>query len=274
MAVRTQKEHQVDIPSAWKGSKNKCQSHWNIIITMWICLWVLVHLIQVLHLAVIIARNFRRRCKKSALESVMKSCSAWRSHLNTHLKKASDLKIGVTPVTPIASPNVIRPDILVANRSWSNLRTKGWFNQITWFLYHTTLYFMQLLYLVKATPLQRHLAVNCRHEDVELLPLLTVVCSNNWSSLLLKVWASFTCWRCKASASSQWFLLNLPLLEEGAFWYAAVPSYAWDSSNFVLFYKENQLCPAVSHSTGLFLLLFSVSSPLFHSFLKKCGHQC
>lgn len=208
----------------------------------------------------------------------MKSCSAWRSHLNTHLKKTSDLKIGVSPLTPIASPNVIRPDILVANRSLLNLRTKGWFNQITWFLYHTTLYFMQLLYLVKATPLQRHLGVNCRHEDVELLPFLTVVCSNNRSSLLLKVWASFTCWRYKASTSSQWFLLNLPLLEEGAFWYTAVPSYgdssAWDSSHFVLFYKANQLCSAVSHSKGLFLLLFSVSSPLLHSFLKKCGHQC
>lgn len=98
------------------------------------------------------------------------------------------------------------------------------------------------LYLMKASPLQRHLAVNCRHDDVELLPLLTVVCSNNWSPLLLKVCASFMCWRCKAPASSQWFLLNLPLLEERGFWYTAVSSYgdysALDSSHFVLFYKE------------------------------------
>lgn len=67
MAVRTQKEYQVDILSTWKDSKNKCQSHWNTIITMWICLRVMVHLIQILHLAVITARNFRRRCKKPCI---------------------------------------------------------------------------------------------------------------------------------------------------------------------------------------------------------------
>lgn len=63
-------------------------------------------------------------------------------------------------------------------------------------------------------------------------------------------------WRCKASASSQRFLLNFPLLEERTFCYAAVPSYgdpsALDLRLFVLFYKENQLCSAVSHNKGFF----------------------
>ena len=63
--------------------------------------------------------------RSPALESVMKTCSAWRSYLNIYLKKASDLKIGVSPLTPIASPNVIRPDILVANRSLLEFKDKG-----------------------------------------------------------------------------------------------------------------------------------------------------
>lgn len=132
---------------------------------------------------------------------------------------------------------------------------------------------------MKASPLQRHILVNCRHQDVELLPVLTEVCSNNWSSLLLKVCASFMCWRCKASIFSQWFLLKLPPLEEKAFCYTAVPSYGnsfvLDSRHFVPFYKENQLCSAVSHSKGFvqpWQLPYShssLSSPLFNCFLKK-----
>lgn len=44
---------------------------------------------------------------------------------------------------------------------------------------------------MKTPPLQRHPLANCWHEGVNLLSLLTVVSSNNWSSLVLKVCASF-----------------------------------------------------------------------------------
>lgn len=111
---------------------------------------------------------------------------------------------------------------------------------------------------MKASPLQKHPVVNCRCED-ELLPLLTVVCSNNWSSLSLKVCASFMSWRFKASATSQWFLLNLPLLKDRAFWNTAVSFYG-DSSAL-----DSRHCPFLqSNSTVLCSLsqqrIFSVLS--------------
>lgn len=82
---------------------------------------------------------------------------------------------------------------------------------------------------------------------------------------------SFTCWRCTASASSYgsakettFFLL----LEERALWFAVVPFYedtsARDLSHFVLFYTQNQLWFAVSHSKGFFpALTAAYSSFLF-----------